>query len=79
MAEFYTFKAFEMTREGTKERDLVVNLDNVITVEHPYGHLPDVMKVLLVDGTTFKATEYAKFMENFVWETRYMDLSARAN
>ena len=62
MAEFYTFKAFELTREGTKERDLVVNLDNVITVEHPYGHQPDVMKVLLIDGTTFKANFYKEFV-----------------
>jgi hypothetical protein len=61
MADFYTFNVFEMNRDGTTEDVMVVNLDNILTVK-PHHHSD--MEVLLIDGTTFKAYEYEKFVED---------------
>ena len=39
MADFYTFNVFEMNRDGTKDKLVAVNLDNVLTVEkNRYRH-----------------------------------------
>jgi hypothetical protein len=62
MADFYTFLTFIENQDGTTKRDMVINLDNVLTVvkvENPYDK--DSMEVLLVDGTTFKAYYYDEF------------------
>jgi len=62
MADFYNFLTFIENQDGTTKRDMVINLDNVLTVvkvENPYDK--DSMEVLLVDGTTFKAYYYDEF------------------
>ena len=61
MADFYNFNVFEMNRDGTTEDVMVVNLDNILTVK---PHHDSDMEVLLVDGTTFKAYNFEKFVED---------------
>tara|TARA_R110002051_G_scaffold265184_1_gene325112 strand:+ start:80 stop:298 length:219 start_codon:yes stop_codon:yes gene_type:complete len=63
MADFYTFNVFEMNRDGTKDKLVAVNLDNVLTVEKiDIGTDENAMEVLLIDGTTFKAYYHEEFV-----------------
>jgi len=69
MADFYTFNVFEMNQDGTIKRDMVVNLDTILTVT-PITDIEgkpinaNQMNILLIDGTTIKAFHYDKFVED---------------